>query len=78
MDFEWAHKQEVIGIELQNNDPGTPQQNDHVEQKFMTLFNRVCAMLNGGKFSPFLKNDLWAEAANTAIFLENNSLLIEI
>ena len=31
-------------------------------------------MLNDQMFSQFLRNDLWTEAANTAMLLENNSL----
>ena len=48
--------------------------NGHVEQKFSTDSNRVHAMLNSGKFSAFLRNGLWAEAANTATLPENNLL----
>ena len=29
-------------------------------------------MLNGGKFDSSMKNQLWAEAANTATMLQNN------
>ena len=41
-------------------------------RKFANPFNRVCTMLNNGKFSPFLRNGLWAQATNTATLLENN------
>ena len=49
----------------------TSQQNDHVEWKFATLFNQVCAMLIGGIFTFLLRNGLWAQAANTITLLEN-------
>ena len=51
---------------------GMPQQNGHIEQKFATLFNWECAMLNGSKFTTYLQNGLWAKAANTNMLLENN------
>ena len=49
--FERASKQERLGIDFKYTAPGTPQQNGRVKCKFTTLFNRVCAMLNGGKFT---------------------------
>jgi len=70
--FEKVCNQEGLGIDFEYTAPGTPQQNGRVERKFATLFNRVRAMLNGGKFSPYLRNGLWAEAANTATYLENH------
>ena len=39
------------------------------------LYNQVQAMLNGGIFSCFLRNDLWAEIAIKATLLENNLLM---
>ena len=45
-------------FEFEYTAPGTPQQNGHVEWKFATFVNRVCAMLNGGKISFFLRNGL--------------------
>ena len=73
--FEWTCDQEGLGIDFEYTAPGTPQQNGHVERKFATLFNRVCAMLNSGKFIAYLWSGLWAEAANTATTLENTCLL---
>ena len=43
-----------------------------VEQKFATLYSQVRAMLNGGKFTLSLQNQLWAEAAHMATVLQNN------
>ena len=53
--FERACKQEWMrmGMEFEYIASGTPQQNDHVEQKSATLFNRVHAILKHGNFSPF-------------------------
>ena len=59
-------------VEFEYTAPGTPQQNGLVEWKFAILFNRVFAMFNGGKFSAFLRNGLWAEAVSTASHLQNN------
>ena len=75
MGFEQACEQEGMVIEFEYPTPGTPQQNDNVEWKFSILFNRVCAMFSGRKFSAFLRNGLWAEAANTATLLENNLVI---
>ena len=52
--------------------PDIPQQNGRVKRKFTILFNRVQAMLNGGKFSSILRDSLWAETANMATLFENN------
>ena len=65
-------KQERMGVQFEYTIPGTPQQNGQGEQKFATLFNRICEMLNSGKFSSVLRNSLWAKAANATIFLENH------
>ena len=70
--FEWTCKQEMLGIDFEYIAPGTPQQNGHVERKFATLFNWLCTMLSSGKFTAYLQNSLWVEAANTATILENN------
>ena len=70
--FERTCKKERLGIDFEYTTPDTPQQNGYVKQKFATLFNRVHAMLNGGKFTTYLWSGLWAEAANTAMLLENN------
>ena len=70
--FKKAHKQEGPGINFKYTAPGMPQQNGYVKCKFTNLFNWVCAMLNGGKFPAYLRCSLWAEAANTAMFLKNN------
>ena len=72
--FEIACKQEVLGVDFEYTAPGMPQQIGHVKQKFATIFNWVHAMLNGGKFTTYLQNGLWAEAVNTVMLLKNNLL----
>ena len=52
--------------------PRTPQQNHSIEHKFAMLYNGVQDILNGGKFSCFLRKSLWADAANTVMPMENN------
>ena len=61
-----------MGMEFKFTTLGIPQQNSQVEWKFTTLFNQVCAMLNSGKFTAFLRNGLWVEATNTAMLLMNH------
>ena len=70
--FKKTCKQEGLGIDLEYTAPGMPQQNECIGCKFVTLFNWVCSMLNDSKFTNFLQCGLWAEAANTAMLLENN------
>ena len=67
-----AYKQKGLEVEFKYMAPDMPQQNGCTEQKFAILFNRVNAMLNGGKISAFLWNNLWAVAVNTATLLKNN------
>ena len=70
--FKWTCNKEGLGIHFKYTAPSIPQQNGRIERKFATLFNRVHAMLNGGKFTPYLHSGLWLEAANTATFIENH------
>ena len=72
--FERTCKQKGLGINFECIAPGTLQQNGCIEHKFTTLLNGVHAMINGGKFTTYLQNGLWAEAANTATLLKNNLL----
>ena len=37
--FVKACKQEGLGVDFKHTDPGTLQQNCHIERKFATLFN---------------------------------------
>ena len=64
-DLERTCKQEGTGNEFEYTSPDTPQQNSPIQQNFANLFNRAHVMVNNGKFPLFLRNRLWAEAANT-------------
>ena len=46
-----------------------------MERKFITLFYQVSAMLNDGKFSPFVRKSLQVATANTTMLLKNNVFL---
>ena len=72
--FKRTCKQERLGIDFEYTATGTSQQYGHVECKVATLFDWVGAMLNDGKFTTYLQSGLWAEAANTAMLLENNPI----
>ena len=72
--FKKACKQEELGEDFKYTAAGMPQQNGCIKCRFTTLFNQVCAMLNGSKFNAYLQSGLWAKAANTAMLLENNLL----
>ena len=50
--------------------PGTPQQNGIVERAFATMYRRVRAILNYGKFQGELRKKLWAECAKTTTDLD--------
>ena len=68
--FETTSKREGMGLKFEYTAPGTPQQNGRAERKFQTLYGRVRAMLLGsGTWLP-LRNQLWAEAVNTATELD--------
>ena len=47
---ERACKQEEMGVQFEYIAFSTLQQNCRVERTIVTLFNRVCAILNGGFF----------------------------
>ena len=70
--FKKTCKEEGLGINFEYTAPGMPQQNGHIKCKFATLFNQVCTMLNGEKFTTYLQSSVWAEAANTATVLKNH------
>ncbi len=70
--LEKACKQKGLGELFEYSAPGTPQQNGRVEQKFATLYNQVRATLNSGKLTSSLRNQFWAETAQTATVLQKN------
>ncbi|KAK5670322.1 hypothetical protein QVD99_8718 [Batrachochytrium dendrobatidis] len=57
------------GIEVQRTTPYTPQQNGVAERKNRTIVSAVRAMFAGCK----LGREFWAEAAMTAVYLQNRS-----
>ena len=72
VDFERAYKQDGMELEFEYTTQGSYQQNSWVKHKFATLFNWICAMINGRKFSSSLRNSAWVKADNTGTLLENN------
>ena len=48
-------KKKMMNVKFKYTTPGTPQQNGRVEEKCITLCNRVHAMLSGWKISRFLR-----------------------
>ncbi len=54
--LEKTCKQEGLGVFFEYTASGTSQQNGRLDRKFATLYSRVRAMLNGGKFSSLLQN----------------------
>ena len=65
-----------MGKEFEYTGPDTPQQNGHVEQKFINLLKSVHIMLNDGKFSAFLRNGLSTEVDNMTALLEVNPVTL--
>ncbi len=65
----------VLGIQFKYTALSTPHQNSQVEQKFATLWDFLCAMIEGTLFSSELHQKLWSEAANMAKYLDNYILL---
>jgi hypothetical protein len=64
-----------LGIQFEYMGPGTPPFNGRVERKFVTLYSKVRAMLNGAKLPTVKRKGLWTEAARTATDLENIPVL---
>ncbi len=58
--FEKSCKEQGLGVFFEYTTPGTGQQNGRVEQKFAKLCKWVWAVLNGGKITSSLRNQLWA------------------
>ena len=65
--FERLCKDEGMCVKFMYTMPCTPQQSRRVKWKIVTMCNKVQSMLNGGKFSCFLRSDLWAKAAKSAM-----------
>jgi len=62
---------EMFGMKLEYTTPYTPQFNGLVERSFAFLYDRVRAMLNNAIFNLKMRTIMWAECANTAVFLDN-------
>jgi len=56
-----------VGIKRETTTPHTPEQNGVVERKNSTIVEVVCAMIHDQRLPKFL----WAEAANTAVYVQN-------
>ena len=65
-----ACKQEGMCALFVYTKPGTKEQNSRVKSKFVTLFNRVHAMLNGRKFSSLLRNGYGLKQPKQPLFLK--------
>ena len=60
-----------FGIILEYTAPGTPQQNGVVERAFATVMGKARAMMNHAGLTLAKRQQLWCEAAQTAILLHN-------
>ena len=60
-----------MGINFENREPGTLQQNRVVERAFVTLIGRGRAMMNHARFTVKKRQEMWCEAAQTATMLDN-------
>ena len=60
-----------MGIKFEYTAPGTPQQNRVVERVFVTLIGRGRAVKNYAGFTVKKRQELWCEAAQTAMMLDS-------
>ena len=67
---ELLHICSQSGIQIQHSAPYTPQHNDVVERKNRSLKEMTTCMLEAEK----LAENLWAEAMNSAIYIQNRCL----
>ena len=65
-----ADKNEM-GIKFEYTAPGTLQQNGVVERVFVTLIGRGRATMNHAGFTVKKRQEMWCEAAQTAMMLDN-------
>ena len=66
---------EGFSIHFEYNTPSTPQQNGRVERN-LPLFEWVHAVLNSSGFHKFRYHGMLAKAANPAMLLENNLVIL--
>ena len=67
--FKRNCNQEFLEINFEYTALGTPQPSGQVEQKFASLLNSLCTLINGGKFTTYLQKSLRSVAANTTTLL---------
>ena len=60
-----------MGIKFEYTASGTPQQNRVVQKAFVTLIARGRAMMNYARFTVKKRQEMWCEAAQTAMMLDN-------
>ena len=60
-----------MGIKFEYTAPGTLQQNRVVERAYVTLIGRGRAMINHARFTVKKRPEMWCEAAQTAMMLDN-------
>ena len=60
-----------LGIIFEYTAPGTPQQNVVVERAFVTGMGRARAVMNHPGFTMANRQQLWCEAAQPAVMLDN-------
>ena len=60
-----------MGIKFEYTAPGTLQQNGDVERAFVTVIGRGRAMMNHARFTVKKRQEMWCEAAQTAMMLDN-------
>ena len=66
--FEKACKQEGLTWDFENYCPRYATTELQCQEKFTTLFNQVCVILNSGKFNAFLHKGLWAKLWTSPCF----------
>jgi hypothetical protein len=59
------------GIAMEYTAPGTPQQNEIVEQRFATNWDKALVMMLAGQLKPEIQKLLWAEATKLASLWTN-------
>jgi len=61
--------QEGLGVNFEFTARATPQHNGRIERMFQTLCGRVKSMLNQAGLPSCIRQGVWAEAANMAVFM---------
>ena len=69
--LQMALESEECNIEFQYSAVGTPQQTSKLEQKFTTLYGKVCLTLNSERMNKGLWRRLWVKYAPHVTDMEN-------